>query len=111
MHVKGVRKVARANPMARNQRRRVQEALFSPAQSTTPPEEEKAAERTETPKTDIRSTLMSLCIDQAVGECEDSDDKASLEEHIARQYGIEPNCTNVPRILYAILCEVVRGRV
>ena len=95
MHVKGVRKVARANPMARNQRRRAQEALFSPAPSTTPPEEEKAAERTETPETDVPPISPT----------------PSPADYISSQYGIEPNCTNVPRLLYAILCEVVRGRV
>lgn len=81
--------------MARNQRRRAQEALFSPAPSSTaPPEEEKAAERTETPETDV------LPIPSA----------SSPADYISSQYGIEPNCTNVPRLLYAILCEVVRGR-
>ena len=96
MHVKGVREVARANPMARNQRRRAQEALFSPAPSTTPPEEEKAAERTETPVTDVPAAVPAA---------------PSPADYISRTYGIEPNCTNVPRLLYAILCEVVRGRV
>ena len=81
--------------MARNQRRRAQEALFSPAPSTTPPEEEKAAERTETPETDVSPIPPA----------------PSIADYISRQYGIEPNCTNVPRLLYAILCEVVRGRV
>lgn len=81
--------------MARNQRRRAQEALFSPAPSTTPPDEEKAAERTETPETGV------LPIPPA----------SSPADYIFNQYGIEPNCTNVPRLLYAILCEVVRGRV
>ena len=80
--------------MARNQRRRTQEALFSPAPSTTPPEEEKAAERTETPETDV------LPIPPA----------SSPADYISNQYDIKPNCTNVPRLLYAILCEVVRGR-
>ena len=95
MGVKGVRKVARANPMARNQRRRAQEALFSPAPSTTPPEEEKAAERTETPETDVQPVAPA----------------PSPADYISEKYGIAPNCTNVPRLLYAILCEVVRGRV
>ena len=81
--------------MAKNQRRRTQEALFSPAPSTTPPEEEKAAERTETTETDAPAAVPAT----------------SPAEYIARAYGIEPNCTNVPRLLYAILCEVVRGRV
>jgi hypothetical protein len=80
--------------MARNQRRRVQEALFSPAPSTTQPDEEKAAERTETPLTDVPPITPD----------------PSPADYISRQYGIEPNCTNVPRLLYAILCEVVRGR-
>lgn len=95
MHVKGVREAARANPMARNQRRRAQEALFSPAPSTTPPDEEKAAERTETPETDVQPIAPA----------------SSPADYISRQYGIEPNYTNVPRLLYAILCEVVRSRV
>ena len=79
--------------MARNQRRRAQEALFSPAPSTTPPEEKKAVERTETPETDV-STIPPA---------------HSPADYISEKYGIAPNCTNVPRLLYAILCEVVRG--
>ena len=104
--------------MARNQRRRAQEALFSPAPSTTPPEEEKAAERTETPEKPTSSWRLNLSSDEreelerAFGAL-DSSPIRSLppEEHISRKYGIEPNCTNVPRLLYAILCETVRGRV
>ena len=80
--------------MARNQRRRAREALFSPDPSNTPPEEEKAAERTETPETDVLSVAPA----------------SSPADYISEKYGIEPNCTNVPRLLYAILCEVVRGR-
>ena len=103
--------------MARNQRRRVQEALFSPAPSTTPPEEEKAAERTVTPEKPIPCIKVDLSSDEAK-ELErafgplDSSPIRPLppEEYISNQYGIEPNCTNVPRLLYAILCEVVRGR-
>ena len=104
--------------MARNQRRRAQEALFSPAPSTTPPDEEKAVERTETPEKTISGFKADLSSDEAK-ELERA--FAALpsspirpippEERIARTYGIEPNCTNVPRLLYAILCEVVRGRV
>ena len=81
--------------MAKNQRRRAQEALFSPAPSTTPPDEEKAAERTETPETGVSPIPP----------------EPSTADYISEKYGIEPNCTNVPRLLYAILCEVVRGRV
>lgn len=78
--------------MDRNQRRRAQEALFAPAPSTTPPEEEKAAERTETALTDVPAV------------------PASPADIIRDEYGIETNCTNVPQILRAILCEMVRGR-
>jgi len=82
--------------MARNQRRRAQEALFSPDPSTTQPDEEKAVERTETPETDVPAAVPVA---------------PSTADYISRTYGIEPNCTNVPRLLYAILCETVRGRV
>lgn len=78
--------------MARNQRRRAQEALFSPAPSTTPPDEEKAAERTESALNSVPAAT-------------------SPADIIRDEYGIEPNCTNVPQILRAILCEMVRGRV
>lgn len=109
--------------MARNQRRRAQEALFSPAPSTTPPDEEKAAERTETPEKPIQGFKVDYSIDLSGDEAKELERAFASalpsspirpippEEHIVRQYGIEPNCTNVPRLLYAILCEVVRGRV
>lgn len=103
--------------MARNQRRRAQEALFSNAPSTTPPEEEKAAERTETsekPITDFKADLSSdetKELERAFGALPSEPIRPiPPEELIARTYDIKPNCTNVPRLLYAILCEVVRGR-
>ena len=107
--------------MARNQRRRAQEALFSPAPSTTPPDEEKAAERTETPEKPISDEKDYFKLNLSNDEREELERAyAALtsspirpippEEHIAQTYGIEPDCTNVPRLLYAILCEVVKGR-
>ena len=106
--------------MAKNQRRRAQEALFSPAPSTTPPEEERAVERTESPLTGDKTCDRAL-----VGYFRDqmNDREAGMAlaakvgvlgspaDYISDKYGIEPNCTNVPRLMYAILCEVVRGRV
>ena len=77
--------------MARNQRKRAQEALFSPAPSTTPPDAEKAAERTESELTGVHAAPFPADI-------------------ICDEYGIEQNCTNVPQILRAILCEMVRRR-
>ena len=103
--------------MARNQRRRAQEALFSPAQSTTPPEEEKAAERTETPEKPTSSWKLNLSRDEkeelkrAFSALDSEPIAPSPADYISDKYGIEPNCTNVPRLLYAILCEAVRGRV
>ena len=107
--------------MARNQRRRAQEALFSPAPSTTPTEEEKAVERTETPEKPIPDEKAYFKLNLSNDEREELERAyAALtsspirpippEEHIAQTYGIEPDCTNVPRLLYAILCEVVKGR-
>ena len=103
--------------MARNQRRRAQEALFSPAPSTTPPEEEKAAERTEMQKT--TSVQDRLIPEDELKELEKKFAEGnspitpapSPADYVAEKYDIGPNCTNVPRILHAILCEVVRGRV
>ena len=103
--------------MARNQRRRAQEALFSPDPSTMPHDEENAAERTETTEKPIPVIKVDLSSDEAKNlerafAALPSSPIRPIppEEHISRQYGIEPNCTNVPRLLYAILCEVVRGR-
>ena len=78
--------------MSRNQRKRAQEALFSPAPSTTPPDAEKAAERMESTLTAIPAA-------------------PSPADIICDEYGIAANCTNVPQILRAILCEMVRRRV
>lgn len=111
--------------MAKNQRRRAQEALFSPAPSTTPPEEERAAERTETPEKPIPGFIANKIFGPGFYDPKQDEKQAdpaetdvptavpaapSPADYIARTYGIEPNCTNVPRLLYAILCEVVRGR-
>ena len=104
--------------MAKNQRRRAQEALFSTAPSTTPPDEEKAAEREETPEKPTSSWKLNLSsyerkeLERTFAAL-DSEPIRPIppEEHISEKYGIEPNCTNVPRLLYAILCEVVRGSV
>ena len=111
--------------MARNQRRRAQEALFSPSPSTTPPDEEKAAERTETHEKPIPGFIADKIFgpgfydqkpdekqaDPAETDVQPIPPAPSPAEYIARQYGIEPNCTNVPRLLYAILCELVRRRI
>ena len=111
--------------MARNQRRRAQEALFSPAPSTTPPDEEKAAERTETPEKPIPGFIADKIFgpgfydpkpnekqtDTAETDVSTIPPAPSPADYISEKYGIAPNCTNVPRLLYAILCEVARGRV
>ena len=110
--------------MAKNQRRRAQEALFSPAPSTTPPDEEKAAERTETSEKPIPGFIADKIFGPGFYDQKPNEKQADLAEtdvspippasspadYISEKYSIEPNCTNVPRLLYAILCEVVRGR-
>ena len=102
--------------MARNQRRRAQEALFSPAPSTTPPEEEKAAERTETPEKPIPGFIADKIFGPGFYDPKPDADVSPIPpapspaDYVRDKYGIAPNCTNVPRLLYAILCEVVRGR-
>ena len=80
--------------MAKNQRRRAQEALFVSSPTPIPPDEEKAAERTESPLSGVP----------------DVPPAPSPADYVRDKYGIAPNCTNVPRLLYAILCEVVRGQ-
>ena len=85
--------------MAKNQRRRTQEALFSPAPSTTPPDEKKAAERTETPLKAVPADEPRLNLP-----------KIDPNGLIFDEYGIAGDCTNVPQILKAILCELVRRR-
>lgn len=79
----------------RNQRRSAQEALFPPAPSTTPPEEENAAERTETRLNAVAEKSSAL------------DPNAVMFD----EYGIDGETTNIPAILKAILCELVRRRV
>jgi hypothetical protein len=108
----------------RNSRRSAQEALFAPSTTTTPPDEEKAAERTETPeKTVEQNPGDEICVDPKLSDDEAKELERAFEssglstirplppeDYISEKYDIAPNCTNVPRLLYAILCEVVRRR-
>lgn len=77
--------------MARNQRKRTTAPVLALGAITPPPDEEKAAERTESALTDVQAA-------------------PSPADIIRDEYGIAANCTNVPQILRAILCEMVRGR-
>ena len=104
--------------MARNQRRRAQEALFSPAPSTTPLEEEKAVERTETQKTCfVQDRLIPKDelkeIEKAFEESATKNGVCvkSSDDIISERYGFGPEQTDIPKLLYAILCETVRRRV
>lgn len=78
----------------RNSRRSAQEALFAPSPTTTPHGKEKTAERAETPETGAQPVDLAK----------------SPADIIRDEYDIAQNCTNVPRLLYAILCEMVRRR-
>ena len=90
---------------------------FDLGTSTTPPKQKKAAERTETPEKPIPGFIADKIFGPGFYDPKPDEQPAAVPpasspaEYIVRQYGIEPNCTNVPRLLYAILCEVVRGRV
>lgn len=112
--------------MARNPRKRTQEALFSPAPSTTPPDEEKAAERTETPEKPIPGFIADNIFGPGFNDPKPDADippavpadeprlnlpKIDPNGLIFDEYGIAGDCTNVPQILKAILCELVRRRV
>ena len=76
----------------KNQRaKREQAALLPPDPSTTPSNENKTAERTKTPKADPVYVPPPL----------------TPEEIIRERYGISPDQTNIPKLLYALLCEAV----
>lgn len=75
--------------MSKNQRKRTS----APVLALGAPDTEKAAERTKTQLTDAPAA------------------PASPADIIRDEYGIESNSTNVPQILRAILCEMVRRRV
>ena len=69
----------------------LQEPVLDPTPAGTTPEPEKAAEGAETPKADpVFVTLPK-----------------SPEEIIRERYGISPDQTNIPKLLYALLCEAV----
>ena len=88
----GVRSYSRRTMATKNKRaKRDQEALFPPDPSTTPSNENKPAEGAETPK------------DNTV----DVPSPITPEEIIRERYGISPDQTNIPKLLYALLCEAV----
>ena len=72
-----------------------QETLQEPVLDTTPagttPEPEKAAEGAETPKAGPVDVSLTL----------------TPEEIIHERYGFGPDQTNIPKLLYALLCEAV----
>ena len=77
--------------MAKNPRKRTPAPVLALGAITPPPDEEKAAERTESALTDVPAA-------------------PSPADIIRDEYCIASDCANVPQILRAILCEMVRGR-
>jgi hypothetical protein len=69
----------------------LQEPVLAPTPAGTTPEPEKAAEDTETHKADQVYVPPPK----------------SPEEIIHERYGISPDQTNIPKLLYALLCEAV----
>lgn len=71
--------------------KRDQEALLPPEPSTTPTDENKPAERAKSTKAGPVDVPPPL----------------TPEEIIRERYGISPDQTNIPKLLYALLCEAV----
>lgn len=69
----------------------LQEPVLDPTPAGTTPEPEKAAEGAETPEADPVYVPLPK----------------SPEEIIRERYGISPDQTNIPKLLYALLCEAV----
>jgi len=69
----------------------LQEPVLDPTPAGTTPEPEKAAEGAETPKAEPVYVPPPL----------------TPEEIIHERYGISPDQTNIPKLLYALLCEAV----
>jgi hypothetical protein len=69
----------------------LQEPVLTPIPAGTTPEPEKAAEGAETPKDDPVYVPLPK----------------SPEEIIHERYGFGPDQTNIPKLLYALLCEAV----
>lgn len=69
----------------------LQEPVLDPVPAGTTSEPEKAAEGTETPKADPVYVPLPK----------------SPEEIIHERYGFGPDQTNIPKLLYALLCEAV----
>ena len=92
----------------------LQEPVLTPTPAGTTPEPEKAAEGAETQKTcfvqdraipkDELKELEKAFEESAEknGICVKSSDDIILE-----RYGIRPDQTNIPKLLYALLCEAV----
>lgn len=91
-----------------------QAALLPPDPSTIPTDEKKPAERTESQKT-------CFVLDSAIPKDELKEYEKAFEESakkhgiplktsdeiIRERYGISPDQTNIPKLLYALLCEAV----
>lgn len=69
----------------------LQEPVLAPTPAGTTPEPEKAAEGAETPKDEPVYVPPTL----------------TPEEIIRERYGISPDQTSIPKLLYALLCEAV----
>ena len=91
-----------------------QAALLPPDPSTIPTDENKTAERTESQKTCF---VLDIAIPKdELKEYENAFEESakkhgvcvkSSEEIIRERYGISPDQTNIPKLLYALLCEAV----
>lgn len=92
----------------------LQEPVLDPVPAGTTPEPEKPAERADSKKT-------CFVLDRAIPKDELKELEKAFEESAAKngiciklpeevireRYGIRPDQTNIPKLLYALLCEAV----
>lgn len=85
-----------------------------PDPSTIPSNENKTAERTKSQKTAFVQdrAIPKDEIKELENAFEESEEKNGIciklpEEVIRERYGISPDQTNIPKLLYALLCEAV----
>ena len=94
--------------------KRDQAALLPPDPSTIPSNENKTAERTDSQKTCFVQdrAIPKDELKELEKAFEESEKKNGIciklpEEVIRERYGISPDQTNIPKLLYALLCEAV----
>ena len=93
MYVQGFE--CEANPMTSSQRN-TRKKGSAPVSASTLPELDLTAEKPAERKEPAQNPV--------------TDKKPDVKAFVRAEYGIDANCTSIPRLLYAILCAIVRWR-